>query len=252
MADLARDGAPTGDRGRDGALAGDCGRDGAPTAEAPRLICDLDGTLTDSAPSLCAAGNAVLAALGRAPVDVATYVGFIGKGQRVQVERLLRHTGGIPGDDVGPWLARFRAAYDPLSLTMAYPGAVSALAILRAEGWRVAICTQKPEAQARRLLLGLGFAVDGVVGGDTVGPEVLKPDPRVLAAAAEPLGTGPAVYVGDGETDAETAHGAGMPFLLHLGGYRHGPVAAMRPTAVFDDFADLPRLARAAAGLAPA
>ena len=28
---------------------------------APRLVCDLDGTLADSAPSLCAAGNRVLA-----------------------------------------------------------------------------------------------------------------------------------------------------------------------------------------------
>ena len=27
---------------------------------APRLVCDLDGTLADSAPSLCAAGNLVL------------------------------------------------------------------------------------------------------------------------------------------------------------------------------------------------
>ena len=219
---------------------------------APRLICDLDGTLADSAPSLCAAGNRVLASLGRSPVDVETYKSFIGKGQRVQVERLLAHTGGIPGGDVGPFLTAFRETYDPLEATGIYPGAREALATLAADGWRIAVCTQKPEAKARRLLDASGFTVHAIAGGDTVtgegGAEVLKPDPRVTRAAMEPLGDGPAVYVGDGETDAEAARLAGLPFLLHLNGYRHGPAEAMAPFASFSDFADLPRLAREAAG----
>lgn len=220
--------------------------------DAPRLICDLDGTLTDSAPSLCAAGNKVLAELGRDPVTVETYITFIGLGQRVQVERLLTWTGGIPGGDVTPFLARFRALYDPLLASRPYPGAVEALTALAAEGWRLAVCTQKPEAKAREVLAAFGFPVKVVVGGDTLGPEVLKPDPRVVRAAADPLGTGPAVYVGDGETDAAAARAVGMPFLLHLNGYRHGPAEAMAPWASFSDWADVPALARAAAGLAPA
>lgn len=216
----------------------------------PRLICDLDGTLADSAPSLCAAGNRVLAALGRAPVSVETYVGFVGRGQRVQVQRLLEATGGVPGGEVDPWLRRFRELYDPLEASRAYPGAVEAVAALRAEGWRVAVCTQKPEGKAERLLAGLGFAVDHVVGGDSVteadGAEVLKPDPRVLEAAAGPLGDGAAVYVGDSETDALTAAAGAMPFLLHLGGYRQGDVAC---AAAFEDWAEAPALARRLAGL---
>ena len=220
-------------------------------ADPPRLICDLDGTLIDSAPALCAAGNTLLAALDRAPVSVETYKHFIGLGQRVQVERLLRHTGGIPGGDVAPWLARFRAAYDPTAAAP-YPGAAEALRTLAAEGWRLAVCTQKPEAKARKALAAHDFPVEHVVGGDSLGPEVLKPDPRVLAAAAEPLGRGPAVYVGDGETDAQTARAGGLPFLLHLNGYRHGPADAMQPVAMFLNWKDFPPLARAAAGLAPA
>lgn len=220
-------------------------------ADPPRLICDLDGTLIDSAPALCAAGNTLLDALDRPPVTVETYKQFIGLGQRVQVERLLRHTGGIPGGDVAPWLARFRAAYDPGAAT-AYPGAAEALRTLAAQGWRLAVCTQKPEGKARQALAATGFSVAHVVGGDTLGPEVLKPDPRVLAAAADPLGRGPAVYVGDGETDAQTAHQGGLPFLLHLNGYRHGPAQAMRAAAMFLHWKDFPPLARAAAGLTPA
>lgn len=220
---------------------------------APRLICDLDGTLADSAPSLCAAGNRLLASLGRPPVTVETYKGFVGRGQRVQVERLLTHTGGVPGGDVTPFLAAFRETYDPLEASTPYPGAVEALATLAAEGWRLAVCTQKTVGKARRLLEGLGFAVEHVVGGDSVqgpdGQEVLKPDPRVIAAALAPLGEGPAAYVGDSETDAETAHAAGLPFLLHLDGYRHGPAEALNPAAAFADFAELPALARRVVGL---
>lgn len=221
---------------------------------APRLICDLDGTLADSAPSLCAAGNRVLAALGRAPVDVETYKTFVGRGQRVQVERLLTHSGGVPGGDATPFLEAFRAGYDPLEASTAYPGAVAALAALAGEGWRIAVCTQKTEAKARRLLAGLGFDVAHVVGGDSVtgldGAEVLKPDPRVIGAALAPLGDGPAVYLGDSETDAETAAAGGLPFLLHLNGYRKSAPEAMNPFASFADFSELPALARRAVGIA--
>ncbi len=213
---------------------------------APRLICDLDGTLIDSAASLCAAGNALLKELGRAPVTVETYKTFVGKGMKVQVERLLAHSGGIPEAGIDRMLSRFRAHYDPLLRSRAYPGAVAALRALADEGWRIGVCTQKPEAPARLVLSGLGFdMVESVAGGDTV-PGALKPDPRLLAAAADPLGDGPAVYVGDSETDAETALAGGMPLLLHLEGYRHGPVEALAvaPVGCFSDFAELPRLAR--------
>lgn len=219
---------------------------------APRLICDLDGTLVDSAPSLCAAGNRLLAELGRPPVSVETYKSFVGRGQRVQVERLLEHGGGIPGGDAGPFLLRFRALYDPLQASAPMPGAREALATLRAEGWRLAVCTQKPEGKARALLAGLGFEVDAVAGGDTLtepgGREILKPDPRLFHAAADPLGDGPALYVGDSETDAETAAAAGVPFLLYLEGYRKGEIAA---AAAFDDWRAFPDLARAALAAAP-
>ncbi|SES71794.1 HAD-IA family hydrolase [Oceanicella actignis] len=218
---------------------------------APRLICDLDGTLIDSAASLCAAGNALLAELGRPPVTVETYKTFIGKGMDVQVERLLAHSGGAPEAGLEACRRRFRELYDPTAHSRAYPGAVAALRRLAAEGWRIGVCTQKPQAPAWRVLRALGFdMIESLAGGDSV-PGALKPDPRMLAAAAAPLGDGPAVYVGDSETDAETARAGDMPFLLFLGGYRHGPAEAMHPAAVFAHHDALPALARAAAGLAP-
>lgn len=216
------------------------------TDTAPRAVFDLDGTLIDSAPSLCAAGNRLLAELGRDPVDVETYKTFIGKGMKVQVQRLLIHTGGIPDNDLDGFFARYRAHYDPLRATRAYPGAVAALTAMKDDGWRMSVCTQKPEGPARMVLSALGFSmIEAVVGGDTI-PGALKPNPRLLAAAMDPLGTGPAVYVGDSETDAETAAAGDLPYILHLNGYRHGPAEAMNPVASFADFTALPAIARAA------
>ena len=213
-------------------------------SDAPRAIFDLDGTLIDSVHALRVAGLSLLAELGRDPVDVATYKTFVGKGQKVQVERLLTHTGGIPGGDVDPWLVKYREAYDPRAGGAGpYPGAVEALKALAARGWRIGVCTQKPEGKARLALAAFGFdMVESVVGGDTI-PGALKPDPRLLEAALAPLGAGPALYVGDSETDAETAQGGGLPFLLHLNGYRHSAPDALLPAAAFDDWAALPDIA---------
>ena len=88
--------------------------------------------------------------------------------------------------------------------------------------------------------LGLMPPIAALTGGDSL--DVLKPDPRMLAHAAAQLPAGPVIFVGDSEVDAETAEAAGVPFLLHTEGYRHGPAAAL-PHA-----ARLRRLRRAAAG----
>jgi phosphoglycolate phosphatase len=111
-----------------------------------RIVFDLDGTLVDSAPTIAAAGNVLLAELGREPVAVATLTGFVGHGMAVLVERLLDHTGGVPGGAVGPHLSRYRAIYgaDPVTGTELYPGVADALARLREAGHGLAVNTLLP------------------------------------------------------------------------------------------------------------
>lgn len=209
-----------------------------------RVIFDLDGTLVHSAPSIAAAANAVLAELGRRPVPVATVTGFVGHGMAALVERLLRHTGGVPADGVRPHLARYRAIYtaNPVAGTRPYRGVAQALAQLAAAGHGIGVCTQKPAAPARAVLEGVGLmpVIGALTGGDSAG--ALKPDPRMLQHAAAQLPAGAVIYVGDSETDAETAQNARVPFLLHTRGYRRRPVAGIPHTRAFDDFALLPGL----------
>lgn len=210
-----------------------------------RILFDLDGTLVHSTPTLAATGNAVLAGLGRTPLDVATVTGFVGKGVRVLVQRMLAATGGVPGDDVAPHLERFRVLYaaDPLTGTEPMAGVPATLAALAAAGHGLAVCTQKPNEPALAILRGRALMppVTGFTGGDSIAG-VLKPDPRMVAHAADQLPPGPVVFVGDSETDAATAAAAGVPFLLYTEGYRHAPVAELPHMATFSDFAALPAL----------
>ncbi|HKL30758.1 MAG TPA: HAD family hydrolase [Natrialbaceae archaeon] len=84
----------------------------------------------------------------------------------------------------------------------------------------IGICSLNAESACRIALAehGLEEAVDAVVGRDTVGER--KPDPEPLLAAIERLSLRPSevLFVGDTETDAETALRAGTAFRYVDGG----------------------------------
>jgi phosphoglycolate phosphatase len=211
-----------------------------------RIIFDLDGTLVDSAPSLTAASNAMLAELGRPPLPVDTVKSFIGNGIAKLVERVLVASGGMPEAGYDASLARYREIYfsDPVTGTVVYPGVHAALEDLAGDGHGLAVCTQKTTAPALRILgdLNLMPPISGLTGGDAVG--VLKPDPAMLWHAADQLPHGEVVYVGDSGTDAKTAEAAGVPFLLHAHGYCHVPLESLSAVAIFEHFGEVPGLVR--------
>lgn len=213
-----------------------------------RLIFDLDGTLVHSIPTMAAAANAMLAGIGRGPEPDAVVQGHVGHGVRRLVEGLLAHTGGAPGGDAAPHLAAYHRHYasDPLTGTLAYAGAAEALARLAAQGHGLAVCTQKPDLPARAILESLGLMppITVLTGGDSL-PGVLKPDRRLFDHAADRLPPGPAIMIGDSETDAATARAAGAPFLLRLGGYTDRRPDDLGAAGAFADYAELPDLVAA-------
>ncbi|MFZ9685271.1 MAG: phosphoglycolate phosphatase [Gemmobacter sp.] len=209
------------------------------------IIFDLDGTLVDSAPDIVGAGNALLADEGAAPIPFAVARGFIGAGADVFVRRMMAAAG--MAEDAARQ-ARLHAAFldryeGAVGATVLYPGVLGALDALAAGGWRIGICTNKPERPTAALLrhFGLGPRFAAVIGGDTL--SVRKPDPAPLAAAIAALGGLPSVFVGDSETDSETARRAGVPLALYTEGYRKTPLGALHHDAAFSDFAELPEIA---------
>ena len=192
------------------------------------LVFDLDGTLVDTISDLAAALNRLLAARllpGLAEHEVR---GMVGDGAGALVRRAFAASGRIaePADIdafTADYTARVAEASEP------YPAVGPTLAMLAGDGWRLAICTNKPEPAARRLLRALGL-VDhfAAIGGGESFP-VRKPHPGHLLATIAAAGGSPeeSVMVGDHANDMRAASGAGVK-AIHAGwGYGDADVAAL-------------------------
>ncbi len=205
-------------------------------------VFDLDGTLVDSAPDLHAALDRLMAHLSLPPFERAEVTAMIGDGVKVLVERALAARGR--GFDSAA-LDRFAADYEANAAiaTRPFPGMVDALRALRAEGWRLAICTNKPSAATRALLDAIDLAVpfEAVLGGDAVPAK--KPDPRhVLATVAAAGGTPDrAIMIGDHRNDVAAARGAGLRCVFVRWGYG-SPAMAAGAVALAEAPAALPAL----------
>jgi len=204
------------------------------------IVFDLDGTLVDSAPDLHAACVKMLADEGKPAPSIATVIGYIGNGVPRLVE-LAMADNGIATDQHARLITSFMGYYDadPVTLTKLYPNLLALLETLKANGHKMAVCTNKPEAPARVILKAFnieGF-FDVVVGGDTLA--VKKPNPEPLFECLKLLGVDSCLYVGDSEVDAQTADRAKMPMALFTQGYRKTPVAQLPHAFAFDDFANL-------------
>jgi phosphoglycolate phosphatase len=210
------------------------------------LMFDLDGTLIDSLPDIAAAANRMLQDEGRPPLSQDTIQKFVGNGLPKLVERVIRHC-DMPLDRHAELTERTLAHYSAASstLTVLYPGVSEALQQLRDMGCVLGICTNKPESPARDILRDLDLAhhFETVFGGDTLNTR--KPDPAHLHASfAAVTSTGPQLFIGDSEVDAETAQRAQVPFLLFTEGYRKSPVSEIPHALNYDHNEKLPSLVR--------
>lgn len=210
------------------------------------VIFDLDGTLVHSAPDLAAATNILLREEGMPLLPVETIAGFIGNGIPKLVERALRAQNVPFGPEkFDQSVARFTDIYgaDPAGHGWLYPGVATALKIISKSN-EVGICTNKAAAMTKKVVraYGLDRWIVHVICGDSL--PVKKPDPAPLFTLAQQMGArrDDIIYVGDSETDAETAKRAQVPFFLYFGGYRKTPVAELTHEAVFNHFDELPDL----------
>ena len=115
---------------------------------------DLDGTLADTAPDLAASLNHALVRLGRREVPTDSVRALVGYGGRALLRRGLAATGessealveeGFP-IFVDHYLAHICVGTRP------YDGVEAALDELKAQGVRIALCTNKAEAMTFFLL----------------------------------------------------------------------------------------------------
>ncbi len=213
------------------------------------LAFDLDGTLTDSVPDIAAAVNRTLAARGLLALPNAEIAAMVGDGLQPLINRAFAAAGGVPDPQAGAdYLADYesKVAVD----TRLYPGVHAALDALRADGWTLAVCTNKPERAARLLLAALGVADKFAAIGGSDSFAAHKPDPRHLLGTIAAAGGTPnrALMVGDHTNDILAATGCNMQAIFAGWGYgRPGMEAGAAAVA-----RDLPHFVTLAGELLPA
>ncbi len=207
-------------------------------------IFDLDGTLADTAPDLVGAANDLMAELGAPPRPYAEARTTAGRGGRALIAAGLERA-GRPADTaaVDRLFPRFLSLYAARidRETRVFDGVPEALDRLAAAGWRLGVCTNKPEALAISLLdkLDLARRFSAVLGADTL--PVRKPDPRHLLETIDRVGGAPAlsVLIGDTQTDRDAARNAETKVVLVTFGYATAPVASLKPDALIGSYAEL-------------
>lgn len=219
----------------------------------PTAIFDLDGTLADTVGDLVHAANSLLAPMGIPPLDAEACRNQAGMGGKA----LVRLAHGLAGRELAETAMedlyrRFLDHYDRnlCEFTRLFDEVPEGLNGLRQSGWRLGVCTNKPESPARRLLARLGIAdfFDAILGGNSL--DVRKPHPRHLVESVRRSGGDPgrAVMVGDSAIDLEAARAAGIPCILVAFGYSTEPVETLGADAVVQSFAEVPERV---AGLLP-
>lgn len=202
------------------------------------VLFDLDGTLLDTLEDLADSMNAVLAAAGLPVHPTEAYKTFVGDGVAYLVRRALPR-GTYGEEEIRRYVLAMRKEYTRrwADKTRPYPGIEDMLTALARRGLKLAVLSNKPDDFTRlcveRFLGNHRFdAVQGV--RDDIAP---KPDPAGAKRICETLRL-PAdafLYLGDTNTDMETARAAGMFAVGATWGFRteeelrrHGAQALIR------------------------
>ena len=208
----------------------------------PRAVLfDLDGTMIDSFTAIAASVNHVRALYELPPLGVAEVTRHVGRGPAL----LLRDTVG-QGDEAAN-VEAYRTHHPTVyrEMTRLLPGAKEALHALKRQGRMTGICSNKPIAFTRDLVVYLGIAefLDVILGPEDAGRH--KPAPDMLLLAMQRLGTSPesTLYIGDMIVDIETGRAAGVPvWVTPTGSDTLAALQAAAPDRLLSGLEEVPGL----------
>ena len=182
------------------------------------ILWDLDGTLLYTLQDIANATNATLRAFHLPERSLEEVRSFVGNGA---AQQMRRSAGGEP-ENFEEIMAFYRAYYPQHcnETTRPYDGILETASQLKANGWRLAIVSNKPD-DATKSLWRAYFPDFDLALGEAPGV-ARKPAPDMVIRALEQLGTPKeqAVYIGDSEVDIATARAAGIPCISACWGYR--------------------------------
>ncbi len=185
------------------------------------VIFDLDGTLLNTLEDIRSSVNYILEKYGFAPRTLEQIRLSVGNGSGVLLERSLPQGRETPGfEDI---LAEYVAWYQDHNMiaTAPYEGVVETLGKLAASEHKLAVVSNKPDANTKALVRKFFGGYVSVAIGERPGI-ARKPSPDSVKAAMAELWSYPyeTVYVGDSEVDLKTARAAGIDCVSVTWGFR--------------------------------
>lgn len=192
--------------------------------EGRAAIFDLDGTLADTLESIAHCTNRALGELGYGPLETDAYRYYAGDGAKELLKRALAASGDTEGERLPEMEAIYGRIFqeDCMYHVQPFDGIPETVRGLKNMGYRVAVLSNKPHARTVDVISALfGEGVFDAVQGQVDGiPR--KPCPDGALALAEQFGVRPenCLYMGDTDTDMQTACAAGMYAVGVLWGFR--------------------------------
>ena len=213
-------------------------------------IFDLDGTLSDSLESMAYTANRALSEEGLKELPTANFRYYAGNGAKELVrgylrdtERLTEEAAKAQASKYGVTLNPDAAAHDPHNeasfdyyydiymrefavyctyKVKPYAGIPEVLRALKARGMKLAVCSNKPDHQAKDVIKDLfGEGLFDEVHGQRPGvPRKPSPAGPLQIAAAFSVQPSECLYFGDTNTDMQTGKSAGMHTIGVLWGFR--------------------------------
>ena len=184
-------------------------------------VFDMDGTILNTLDDLTDATNHALRTFGYPEHTIEEVRFFVGNGIAKLIERATPE--GTSEEDRARVRAEFMTYYKIHSAdkTGPYLGITDLLGRLRAAGVKTAVVSNKPDPAVRDLCKTYYDGLFDAAVGDMEG-QAVKPAPDMCLKVFKELGMGPenAVYIGDSDTDIQTARNAGLDEILVSWGFR--------------------------------
>ncbi len=186
------------------------------------ILFDLDGTLADSLIDLADGVNRALKLKGYPTHPVEAFKYFVGDGIPKMIERALpenQRTQEIIDEVKSIFMPYYAVHY--ADNTYAYSGMPELVNSLKAQGFIVAVVTNKEQAMANEVVTSLYGDVFDLIFGKRDGIPA-KPDPTAALMAMSELGVQPreCVFIGDSGMDVKTAVNSGAVPVGELWGFR--------------------------------
>lgn len=186
------------------------------------IVFDLDGTLLHTEPDIRMAINAALAECGHREIDPDIELPNLHGPSRELIGSAVALV-DFPEDRLEELIPLYQRHYklQAHAHSNLYPGVRELLEHLRDRDFKLAICTNKIEANARHALKKTGiidfFKV--ITGSDTTA--FAKPHPLPLSHTLKELDVAHenAVLIGDTHVDGRCAARCNVDFILHQNGY---------------------------------